>query len=55
MSARFTAQGFSDDYQFLGTGAEVKKQIGNAVPVGVARWLGERVTAALAESEGAAA
>lgn len=37
------AQGFPDHYQFTGKADEVKKQIGNAVPVGVARWLGERV------------
>lgn len=41
------AQGFPDSYRFVGTAAEVKKQIGNAVPVGAARWLGERVAAAL--------
>lgn len=41
------AQGFGDDYQFVGNGKQVKRQIGNAVPVGIARWLGERVAAAL--------
>ncbi|AXQ53093.1 DNA methylase [Mycobacterium phage Rando14] len=41
------AQGFPDTYEFIGTAADVKRQIGNAVPVGVARWLGERATAAL--------
>ncbi|MGD9991109.1 DNA cytosine methyltransferase [Pseudonocardia sp.] len=41
------AQGFGDHYTFRGTPAEVKRQIGNAVPVGIARWLGERATAAL--------
>ena len=42
------AQGFPDSYQFTGTTAEVKRQIGNAVPVGIARWLGERVSEAAA-------
>ncbi|QJY46672.1 DNA cytosine methyltransferase [Pseudonocardia broussonetiae] len=41
------AQGFGDHYQFRGTAEQVKRQIGNAVPVGIARWLGERATAAL--------
>jgi DNA (cytosine-5)-methyltransferase 1 len=41
------AQGFPDTYEFRGKHAEVKKQIGNAVPVGIARWLGERAHAAL--------
>lgn len=45
-------QGFGDDYQFLGNGAEVKRQIGNAVPVGVARWLGTRVAAAFGTQAG---
>ncbi|MER7115479.1 DNA cytosine methyltransferase [Saccharomonospora azurea] len=45
------AQGFSDSYQFTGKAAEVKRQIGNAVPVGVARWLGTRVAAALGHTE----
>lgn len=40
-------QGFPDSYQFVGKAAEVKKQIGNAVPVGVARWLGVRVAESL--------
>lgn len=48
-------QGFPDTYQFVGTTAEVKKQIGNAVPVGVARWIGERVAEAIAGSREAAA
>jgi DNA (cytosine-5)-methyltransferase 1 len=41
------AQGFPDSYRFHGTGKQVKRQIGNAVPVGIARWLGERAHAAL--------
>ncbi|MFT4088971.1 MAG: DNA cytosine methyltransferase [Gordonia sp. (in: high G+C Gram-positive bacteria)] len=41
------AQGFPDDYEFTGTRSQVKRQIGNAVAVGVARWLGERAVAAL--------
>ncbi|TYB69668.1 DNA cytosine methyltransferase [Nonomuraea sp. PA05] len=41
------AQGFPDSYEFVGDGKQVKKQIGNAVPVGIARWLGERVAAAM--------
>jgi DNA (cytosine-5)-methyltransferase 1 len=41
------AQGFPDSYEFVGTGGQVKRQIGNAVPVGIARWLGERVAAAM--------
>ncbi|WP_068922157.1 DNA cytosine methyltransferase [Planobispora rosea] len=41
------AQGFADSYEFTGKPAEVKRQIGNAVPVGIARWLGERVAAAM--------
>jgi len=42
------AQGFPDSYQFVGKASDVKKQIGNAVAVNVARFLGERVTAHLA-------
>jgi DNA (cytosine-5)-methyltransferase 1 len=41
------AQGFDDTYQFTGTPAEVKRQIGNAVPVGIAQWLGQRIVEAL--------
>lgn len=42
------AQGFPDDYRFAGSPVEVKRQIGNAVPVGVPRWLGGRVLAGAA-------
>lgn len=41
-------QGFPDNYQFHGKADEVKKQIGNAVSVDVARWLGRRVADSLA-------
>lgn len=44
---RARAQGFPDTYVFTGKADEVLKQIGNAVPVRVARWLGERAVAAL--------
>jgi DNA (cytosine-5)-methyltransferase 1 len=44
-------QGFSDSYQFVGNGKQIKQQIGNAVPVGIARWLGERVAAAMGRTE----
>lgn len=45
---RARAQGFPDHYQFHGTQTDVVKQIGNAVPVRVARFLGERAAASLA-------
>ncbi|RRQ26280.1 DNA cytosine methyltransferase [Rhodococcus sp. Eu-32] len=48
------AQGFPDSYQFAGGPSDVKKQIGNAVPVNVARWLGERVAAHITQQEVAA-
>jgi DNA (cytosine-5)-methyltransferase 1 len=41
------AQGFTDNYQFHGTTSQIKRQIGNAVPVGVAAWLGQQAAAAL--------
>lgn len=42
------AQGFPDTYSFRGGHDDVKKMIGNAVAVDIARWLGERAIAALA-------
>lgn len=44
---RARGQGFPDSFEFTGTAEDVVKQIGNAVPVGIARWLGERAMAAL--------
>lgn len=41
------AQGFPDSFVFHGSPADVKKQIGNAVAVNVAQFLGERVAAHL--------
>lgn len=41
------AQGFPDSFVFHGSPSDVKKQIGNAVAVNVAQFLGERVTAHL--------
>lgn len=41
------SQGFPDDYLFVGTNKQVKSQIGNAVPVGIARWLGQRAVQAV--------
>lgn len=42
------SQGFPDHYVFAGDSKEVKKQIGNAMPVNVIRWASERAVAALA-------
>lgn len=44
---RARAQGFPDEYRFHGSQRDVVKQIGNAVPVRVARFLGERAAASL--------
>lgn len=44
---RARAQGFHDSYEFAGGADDVRKQIGNAVPTGIARWLGERAAHAL--------
>lgn len=41
------AQGFPDSYEFQGKVSDVKKQIGNAVSVDVARWLTGRVATAV--------
>jgi DNA (cytosine-5)-methyltransferase 1 len=45
------AQGFPDSYLFHGRHDDVKRQIGNAGPVGIARWLGHRATTALRGTE----
>ena len=44
---RARAQGFPDHYEFHGTQADVVKQVGNAVSVRVARFLGERAASSL--------
>ncbi len=49
------AQGFADTYRFHGTDTQVRRQIGNAVPVGIARWLGQRTAAALTGTQAVAA
>jgi DNA (cytosine-5)-methyltransferase 1 len=41
------AQGFPDHYRLHGTATQVRRQIGNAVPVGIAQWLGDRALQAL--------
>lgn len=45
---RARAQGFADTYRFHGTQRETIKQIGNAVPVKVAEFLGRRAADVLA-------
>lgn len=44
---RARAQGFPDSYMFHGTQRDQVKQIGNAVPVRVAEFLGQRVAASM--------
>lgn len=48
-------QGFGDDYTILGTKAEQTKQIGNAVPVQIPKWFGERAAEYLAGKEASSA
>lgn len=47
------AQGFSESYEFVGSAADVKRQIGNAVAVPVACWLGRQVAASLGQDRAA--
>jgi DNA (cytosine-5)-methyltransferase 1 len=42
-------QGFPDDFEFLGTRADVRKQIGNAVPPPLAKAIGRKILEALQE------
>lgn len=49
---RARAQGLPDTYRFHGTQRDVVKQIGNAVPVRVARFLGQRAAESLDLPEG---
>ena len=42
-------QTFPDDYRICGTWGEAMRQIGNAVPVRLARLMGERMRQTLAE------
>lgn len=48
LAERARAQGFPKRHVFAGTETDQKIQIGNAVPVNVARWQAERITAAVA-------
>ena len=46
---RARAQGFPDSYQWCGTADEVRRQIGNAVAVPVASFIGSRIAARLGQ------
>jgi DNA (cytosine-5)-methyltransferase 1 len=52
---RARAQGFDDSYQFEGTGEQITRMIGNAVPVPIATFLGIRVGHHIVEHSSAAA
>lgn len=45
-------QGFSDDYLWCGTKLEIARQIGNAVPVGLARAIASTIHGRLATGDG---
>ena len=36
-------QGFPDSFKFAGNDRDIYKQVGNAVPVPMARWIGEQI------------
>lgn len=46
LAEKALAQGFPDEHTFAGTETDQKVQIGNAVPVNVARWQAEGIAAA---------
>jgi DNA (cytosine-5)-methyltransferase 1 len=46
---RARAMGFPDSYQWCGTAEQVRRQIGNAVAVPVATFLGTRIASRIAE------